>query len=71
MKTFVTGATGLLGNNLFMFTQVGEPLLDALRVPYRIADDRAKLKRTIKDAQFSCRQYNSPIVLLLSGEVLW
>jgi sulfopyruvate decarboxylase subunit alpha len=63
--------SGIAGNNLFMFTQVGEPLLEALRVPYRIANERAKLKQTIRDAQFSCRQYSSPIVLLLSGEVLW
>ena len=63
--------SGIAGNNLFMFTQVGEPLLQALRVPYRIANDRSRLKQTIRDAQFSCRQYSSPIVLLLSGEVLW
>jgi sulfopyruvate decarboxylase subunit alpha len=63
--------SGIAGNNLFMFTQVGEPLLEALRVPYRIANEPAKLKQTIRDAQFSCRQYSSPIVLLLSGEVLW
>jgi sulfopyruvate decarboxylase subunit alpha len=63
--------SGIAGNNLFMFTQVGEPLLDALRVPYRIVSDKGRLKQTVRDAQFSCRQYSSPIVLLLSGEVLW
>lgn len=63
--------SGIAGNNLFMFTQVGEPLLQALRVPYRVASDKARLQQTVRDAQFSCRQYSSPIVLLLSGEVLW
>jgi sulfopyruvate decarboxylase subunit alpha len=63
--------SGIAGSNLFMFTQTAEPLLNALRVPYRIADDRSRLKRIVSDAQFACRQYSTPIVLLLTGEVLW
>jgi len=63
--------SGIAGGNLFMFTQVAEPLLDALRVPYRIAGDRSKLKQQIIDAQFAARQYGTPIVLLLTGDALW
>jgi len=63
--------TGIPGSSLFTFNQVGEPLLTALRVPYRIVSQRSLLKRMVRDTHFSCRQYDTPIVLLLTGEVLW
>ncbi len=63
--------SGIPGASLFLFNQVGEPLLHALRVPYRVINQRSALKRQIKDAHFSCRSYGTPIVLLLTGEVLW
>ena len=59
------------GGTLFMFNEVGEPLLDALRVPYRIVDQRSRLKRDIQDAHFACHNYSTPLVLLLTGEVCW
>ncbi len=63
--------SGIPGASLFLFNQVGEPLLDALRVPYRVINQNSALKRQVKDAHFSCRSYGTPIVLLLTGEVLW
>lgn len=63
--------SGIPGASLFLFNQVGEPLLHALRVPYRVINQKSALKRDIQDAHFSCRSYGTPIVLLLSGEVLW
>jgi sulfopyruvate decarboxylase subunit alpha len=63
--------SGIPGASLFLFNQVGEPLLDALRVPYRVVNQKSWLKREIKDAHLSCRSYGTPIVLLLTGEVLW
>lgn len=63
--------SGIPGASLFLFNQVGEPLLHALRVPYRVINQKSALKREIQDAHFSCRSYGTPIVLLLSGEVLW
>ena len=63
--------SGIPGASLFLFNQVGEPLLNALRVPYRVINQNATLKRQIQDAHFSCRSYGTPIVLLLTGEVLW
>lgn len=63
--------SGIPGASLFLFNQVGEPLLTALRVPYRVINQNSALKRQIKDAHFSCRSYGTPIVLLLTGEVLW
>lgn len=63
--------SGIPGASLFLFNQVGEPLLDALRIPYRVVNQNSALKRQVKDAHFSCRSYGTPIVLLLTGEVLW
>ena len=63
--------TGIPGSTLFTFTQVGEPLLQALRVPYRVVNQRSLLKRMVRDAHFSSRQYQTPVALLLTGEVLW
>jgi sulfopyruvate decarboxylase subunit alpha len=57
----VLGAMGL----------VGEPLLNALRIPYRIADEKRTLKRMVRDAHSASRRYDTPTVLLLTGEVLW
>lgn len=63
--------SGIPGASLFLFNQVGEPLLNALRIPYRVVNQNSALKRQVKDAHFSCRSYGTPIVLLLTGEVLW
>jgi sulfopyruvate decarboxylase subunit alpha len=57
----VLGAMGL----------VGEPLLNALRLPYRIADEKRTLKKMIRDAHTASRRYDTPTVLLLTGEALW
>ena len=51
--------------------QMGEPLLHAYRIPYRIADDKRTLKRMIRDAHSATRRYGTPTALLLTGEVLW
>lgn len=63
--------SGIPGQTLFMFTQVAEPLLDAIHIPYRIVSEKRLLKRMIRDAYFSSQGYSTPIVLLLTGEVLW
>jgi sulfopyruvate decarboxylase TPP-binding subunit len=63
--------SGISGSKLQVFRQVGEPFLDALRIPYQIADDRKKLKRQIRDAHFACRTSDTAAVLLMTGEVLW
>jgi sulfopyruvate decarboxylase subunit alpha len=63
--------SGISGAQLFMFQQLGEPLLNALRIPYRIIAKKDDLQRQIHDAHFACREYGTPVVLLLTGEVLW
>jgi sulfopyruvate decarboxylase subunit alpha len=63
--------SGISGTKLQVFRQVGEPFLQALRLPYRIVDQRGALKRTIRDAHFTSRTSDTPVVLLLTGEVLW
>jgi len=63
--------SGIPGSQLLLFKQVAEPLLNTLRVPYRVVDKISDLKRTIRDANFAAHDYSSPVVLLLSGEVLW
>jgi sulfopyruvate decarboxylase subunit alpha len=63
--------SGISGSKLQVFRQVGEPYLQALRLPYRVVDQRSTLKRIIQDAHFSCRTSDIPVVLLLTGEVLW
>ena len=63
--------SGIPSGTLAMFNKLAEPFLQGLRIPYRIVDEKRRLKRMIRDAHFSCRQYSSPIVLLLTGEVLW
>lgn len=63
--------SGVSGAQLFMFQQVGEPVLKALRIPYRVIEKKSDLQRQIRDAHFACREYGTPLVLLFSGEVLW
>src|SRR5512146_1164593 len=63
--------SGISGSKLQVFRQVGEPFLQALRIPYQIAAERRTLKRTIRDAHFMCRTSDMPAALLLTGEVLW
>jgi sulfopyruvate decarboxylase TPP-binding subunit len=63
--------SGTPGSQLLMFKQVAEPLLMALKIPYRIVDEKRQLKRIIREANFACWDYNTPVVLLLTGEVLW
>lgn len=63
--------TGIPGAQLLMFKQVAEPLLNALHIPYRVVHESRTLKRTIREANFACHDYGSPVALLLSGEVLW
>ena len=67
----VSDRSRISGGKLATFGQVGEPLLQALRVTYRVVDERRKLKRMVRDAHRSCRQYGMPVVLLRTGEVLW
>src|SRR5262245_31764536 len=63
--------SGVSGPQLFMFKQLGEPLLNTLRIPYRIVSRKTDLEREIHDSHFACREYGTPLVLLLTGEVLW
>ncbi len=63
--------SGIPGSQLLLFKQVAEPLLNALRIPYRVVDQKSALKRTIRDANFAAHDYSTPVVLLLTGEVLW
>ena len=63
--------SGIPGSQLLMFKQVAEPLLGALRIPYRVANQKATLKRMLQEGSFACQDYSHPIALLLSGEVLW
>jgi sulfopyruvate decarboxylase subunit alpha len=63
--------SGVSGAQLFMFQQLGEPMLNTLRVPYRIIKKKNELEREIRDSHFACREYGTPLVLLLTGEVLW
>jgi sulfopyruvate decarboxylase TPP-binding subunit len=63
--------SGVQGTTLYTFNQVGEPLLQALRIPYRFADHKPTLKRMVRDTYCATLQFDSPAVLLLTGEVLW
>ncbi|MGH7834486.1 MAG: thiamine pyrophosphate-binding protein [Candidatus Binatia bacterium] len=67
----ISDRSGISGAQLFMFAQVAEPLLQALRVPFRVVSKKAELRQTLKDAQGACDDFGTPLVLLLSGEVLW
>jgi sulfopyruvate decarboxylase subunit alpha len=54
--------SGISGAQLFMFQQLGEPLLNALRIPYRIVRRKTDLEREICDSHFACRRsFNSPM----------
>jgi sulfopyruvate decarboxylase subunit alpha len=63
--------SGISGAQLFMFQQLGEPVLNALRIPYRVVDKKSDLKRRIVDGHSACQGFGTPLVLLLTGEVLW
>src|SRR4029453_7625838 len=63
--------SGVSGAQLFMFQQLGEPMLNTLRIPYRVIKKKDDLEREIRDSHFACREYGTPLVLLLTGEVLW
>ncbi len=63
--------SGISGAQLFMFQQIGEPLLNALRVPYRIIEKKSDLQRRLVDGHSACQGFGTPLVLLLTGEVLW
>lgn len=63
--------SGVAGQTPLMLMQVSEPLLDALRIPYRILSEKGMVKRTVSDAYFAAVSYSTPLVLLLTGEVLW
>jgi sulfopyruvate decarboxylase subunit alpha len=63
--------SGVSGAQLFMFKQLGEPMLNTLRIPYRIIARKKDLEREIRDSHLACREYGTPLVLLLTGEVLW
>jgi hypothetical protein len=54
-----------------MFQQLGEPMLNALRIPHRVIRKKVDIEREVRDAHLACRDYGTPVVLLLSGEVLW
>src|SRR5919197_1139966 len=58
--------TGIPGSQLAMFRDVAEPLLNTLRLPYMVIDTKAALKRRIHEAAFACRDYEKPVVMLLS-----
>jgi sulfopyruvate decarboxylase TPP-binding subunit len=62
--------SGIPGYVLAAYNKVGEPLLRALQIPYRIVSETTMLQRAIRDAYFSCEQYSSPIVIFMTGEVL-
>lgn len=61
--------SGIPGSQLLLFRQVAEPLLGALRVPYRVVDRKSALRHSIQQAHFASKDYESPIVLLLTGEL--
>ena len=63
--------SGISGPQLFMFQQVAKPLLEALHVPFVVVERKDTLKRKIRDTYFACEEYETPIVMLLTGEVLW
>jgi sulfopyruvate decarboxylase subunit alpha len=60
--------TGIPGSQLLMFRQVLEPQLNMLRIPYEIVKDPGTLKKSILGANVSCREYGTPIALLLTGD---
>lgn len=67
----VSDRSGISGDQLHMFNQVGEPMLSALKIPFQIVDEKEKLKRKLLDAYAACHGFSTPLVLLLTGDVLW
>jgi sulfopyruvate decarboxylase TPP-binding subunit len=64
-------ATGIPGAQLRMFKQVAEPLLDdVMDFPYVIVRHKSELAAAIHNGFFACQNYNVPVVILLSGEVV-
>jgi sulfopyruvate decarboxylase subunit alpha len=63
--------TAIGGSQLLLFKTVAEPLLNALRIPYRIVDQRSVLERAIREAHAAAHDFGSPVVLLLTGDVVW
>ena len=63
--------TAIPGSQLLMFKQVLEPHLNTLRIPYQIIDRKDAIERSIQRAHFACRDYETPVAVLLTGEVLW
>lgn len=62
--------TGIPGSQLLMFRQVLEPHLTTLRIPYEIIREPSVLKKSIVGAKVCCREYGTPIALLLTGDFL-
>ncbi len=56
---------------LDLFGQVAEPLLQALKIPYLQVGKIGDLKRSISDSIFTSVEQQTPVAILLSGEVLW
>ena len=61
--------SGVPGSQLLMFKQAAEPLLTSLRIPYRIVERKSDLRRSIREGHRAAKDYESPIVLLLTGEL--
>ena len=63
-------ATGIPGSQLLMFRQTVEPLLNTLKIPYEIINNTPQLAKSLKGATVACREYGTPIALLLTGYFL-
>jgi sulfopyruvate decarboxylase TPP-binding subunit len=63
--------SGIPGTQTLMFGQVAQPLLQSLRLPSRVVEQRSRLRRTLRDAWLASQDYGMPVVLLLTEEVLW
>ena len=63
--------TAIGGPQLLLFKKIAEPLLGALGLPYRIVNQRSQLERAIREAHTSAHDWGTPVVLLLTGEVVW
>ncbi len=61
----ISDRSGVSGAQLFMFLQLGEPMLNTLRIPYRVIKKKADLEREIRDSHFACREYGTPLVCCL------
>ena len=61
--------SGISGAQLFMFQQLGEPMLKALRLPYRVISKKADLQREIRDSHFACREYATRRVVPTSNRM--